>query len=204
MNPAIKSRIQAFRRAMELSAGDEAEACRDMERWEEELQKFPRDSCELASNFLAQYLKDGNDTLCPYIIRLQTNNAFREAKISRMESHYIVALDGDYIDLTLDQFREHAEYVTGEPIESGGVLGELINTIRYHAGVDACSIQTLSVNVWGGKELYAWLSDKADLLLKTDVQSEGARAIGPLVSMNIQKNTAPQRTKDCRNNITED
>ncbi|MBB6117934.1 hypothetical protein F4826_004914 [Rahnella inusitata] len=187
MTPTVKHRIQAFRRAMELGTGDEADACRNMERWNEELQKFPYDSCELASNFLAQYLQEGDDTLCPYIIRLQTNNAFRESETSRMESHYIVALDGDYIDLTLDQFSEHDEYVTGEPIESRGTLGRLINKIRYHAGADACSIQTLSVNVWGGKELYAWLSDKADLLLKTDGQSEGGRAIGPLVSMDIQE-----------------
>ncbi|HAS1135163.1 TPA: hypothetical protein I3806_004622 [Enterobacter cloacae] len=51
-------RIKAFRRALELGAGERADGCRHFPRWKEELKNFPHGSCDLASNTLAQYLTD--------------------------------------------------------------------------------------------------------------------------------------------------
>lgn len=151
-------RIRAFRHALELAAGELAHECRHMPRWSTDMRNFPGGSCDLASNFLAQYLMHSQKGLHPYIIFMCGNNTFREEENATVNGHVIVALDGVYIDLTLDQFKEYPDYIIAEPIESAGTLGTLLQNIRKYEG----EIKTRPVDLEGGEKLYTWLRKAAN------------------------------------------
>jgi hypothetical protein len=96
MRPERVLRIKAFRRALELGGGEQADECRHFPRWETELRNFPHGSCDLASNTLAQYLAD---TEVPSLHHFYAGNAgFHEAEHSTVHGHVIVLLDGEYTD----------------------------------------------------------------------------------------------------------
>ncbi|MFK3662737.1 hypothetical protein ACI2I2_19855 [Scandinavium sp. NPDC088450] len=156
-------RIRAFRQALELGAGERANECRHFRRWKEELKNFPRGSCDLASNTLAQYLM-ATERCHPCIIFMEGNAGFHEAENSTVHGHVIVLLDGEYIDLTLDQFPEYPEYIPAEGVESGGPLGTLLRNIMKHKD----PVITRQVDLNGGEELSAWLSDTAESFLAGD------------------------------------
>lgn len=165
MREETRRLITAFRQALELAAGDRADECRTLPRWSKELKNFPHGSCDLASNFLAQYLKDRNSRLAPYILCMEGNTTFREEENSTVNGHVIVALNGEYIDLTLDQFCEYPHWIIAEKIESVGVLGTLLRKIQEHEG----TITTRNINLYAnrvpGQKLYNWLRDVADGLM---------------------------------------
>ncbi|EOC0866009.1 hypothetical protein VG539_004044 [Cronobacter muytjensii] len=81
------------------------------------MHNFPHGSCDMASNCLAQYLTDKK---CghPCIIFMDGSRL----ENSPVRAHVIVMLDGEYIDLTLDQFK-------GYPVYAGHLL--LAGTIVY-------------------------------------------------------------------------
>lgn len=156
-------RIKAFRRALELGAGERADGCRHFPRWKMELRNFPHGSCDLASNTLAQYLTD-TEGCHPCIIFMEGNAGFHEAENSTVHGHVIVLLDGEYTDLTLDQFDEYPDYIPYEPVESGGQIGKLLRNIMKHEN----PVKTRQVDLDGGEELYAWLRDTVDEVLEAD------------------------------------
>lgn len=156
-------RIRAFRKALELGANERAHECSNFPRWYTDLRNFPRGSCELASNALAQYLMD-NESCQPCIIFMHGNGWFHKAENSNVHAHVIVLLDGEYIDLTLDQFAEYPEYIPAEPVESGGLIGTLLRGIIKHEG----PVKTRKVDLDGMEELYAWLRDTTDTVLAAD------------------------------------
>jgi len=153
-------RIRAFREALELAAAEQREEYRGLACWLD-LKDFPGGSCDLASNFLARYLMDSDKGLHPCIICMCGNDTFREAESSTVNGHVIVMLDGNYIDLTLDQFEEYASYIQAEPIESGGVICSLLHKIHMHEG----EISTRPVRIGDGHDLFSLLSQSADELL---------------------------------------
>lgn len=168
METKVRKCVKAFRIALEL-ARDSADECGDLYRWNPGVKEFPGSSCDLTSHFLAQYLKDHDDTLCPYLLHLEGTEAFRKATGSTVLGHVIVALNGDYIDLTLDQFAEYDHYVTDKPIGSDGPLGRLLADIRRYSDDDH-AIRTLDINLDGGEKLYDWLRSTADDLLEKDLE----------------------------------
>ncbi|WP_312629573.1 hypothetical protein [Scandinavium sp.] len=162
MTPEIRRRIHAFRNALVLAADTRSHECFEMARWQE-LNVFPHGCCDLASNFLAQYLRDSNPDLKPVIIRMQTTEEFRHEYRSAIQSHVIVELTGWFIDLTLNQFADYEERVVIE--RNNGTLGSLIRGIKKHAGtVNNTDIQ-LDANDLNGSMLYSWLRETADHLL---------------------------------------
>lgn len=163
-------RIRAFRQALVLAAAEQREEYRVLPRWNE-LKEFPGGSCDLASNFLARYLMDSDKGLHPCIICMCGNDPFREAENSTVNGHVIVMVDGNYIDLTLDQFEEYASYIPAEPIESGGVIGSLIHKIQEHEG----EISTRPVSIGDGLELFSLLSQYADELLASDPEMQALK-----------------------------
>jgi hypothetical protein len=163
-------RIRAFRQALVLAAAEQREEYRVLPRWLD-LEDFPGGSCELASNFLARYLMDADKGLHPCIICMCGNNTFREAENSTVNGHVIVMLDGNYIDLTLDQFEEYASYVPAEPIESHGVIGSLLHKIQKHEG----EISTRPVSIGDGLELFSLLNQCADELLASDPEMQALK-----------------------------
>lgn len=128
-----------------------------------ELKNFPCGSYDLASNTLAKYLTD-TERCHPFIIFMQGNADFQEAENSTVHGHVIVLLDGEYIDLTLDQFPEYPGYIQAESVESGGPQGKLLrNIIKYE---DPVNIRRVALN--GGEALSAWLSEAAESVLAAD------------------------------------
>lgn len=95
---------------------------------------------------------------------MQGNADFHEAENSTVHAHVIVLLDGEYTDLTLDQFDEYPDYIPAEPVESDGQLGKLLRNIMKHEG----PIKTRQVDLDGGDTLYAWLRDTAEEALAAD------------------------------------
>ncbi|EZD09435.1 hypothetical protein BY93_22355, partial [Escherichia coli O157:H7 str. K6590] len=89
---------------------------------------------------------------------------FHEAENSTVHGHVIVLLDGEYIDLTLDQFDEYPDYIPYEPVESDGQIGKLLRNIMKHED----PVKTRQIDLDGGEELYAWLRDTADEVLAAD------------------------------------
>ncbi|MCY2110132.1 hypothetical protein OW515_25710 [Klebsiella pneumoniae] len=133
-------RIRAFRQALENAARMQPAKLRDESRWCE-LRQFPGGSCDLASNGLAQYLME-SEGCHPCIIFMHGNGDFHIAENSTVHAHVIVLLDGEYIDLTLDQFDEYPGYVPYEPVESDGQIGKLLRNIMKHEG----PVKTRKVN----------------------------------------------------------
>lgn len=163
MNGEIRRLIHAFRNALVLAADTRSHECFQFHRWSE-LNSFPHGCCDLASNFLAQYLRDSDPALQPVIIHLKTTTDFREECHSTIKSHVIVELDGWYIDLTLNQFEEHINRV--EIDNRTGTLGSLLRKIRDQGGeVTERDIQLVAGLDDDGSELYAWLRATADGLL---------------------------------------
>ncbi|SOD79437.1 hypothetical protein SAMN06272783_4874 [Serratia sp. JKS296] len=163
MTPEIRRRIHAFRNALVLATDTHSNECFWMNRWQE-LNDFPHGCCDLASNFLAQYLQDSDPALNPVIVHMQTTPDFRINESSTIKSHVIVELEGWFIDLTLSQFTEYRSRVI---IESrGGTLDNLLRNIRYYGGkVTERGVQLNAGLDNDGRALYDWLLATADSLL---------------------------------------
>ncbi len=160
MRAETKFRIQAFHQALKQAARKKPKACRASCYWCA-LENFPNGSCDLASNCLAKYLKECQTKGEPGILFMQGSETFREVTNSTVHSHVIVMLNGEYIDLTLDQFDEYADYIpAAEPIESGGVLGSLLRKILQYEG----EIETRQINIVD-ENIYIWLRDRANEIL---------------------------------------
>lgn len=163
MTPEIRHRIHAFRNALVLAADTRSNECFRMDRWKE-LNAFPHGCCDLASNFLAQYLQDGDPSLKPVIIHMETTEDFREEYRSTIKSHVIVEVTGWFVDLTLNQFAEYQNRVVID--DRTGTVISLLRDIRGSGGtVTKRSIQLDARPDEDGHELYAWLRDTADNLL---------------------------------------
>lgn len=163
MNDEIRQRIHAFRNALVLAADTRSHECFHMGRWKTEVNSFPHGSCDLASNFLAQYLKDGDPALQPLIVHMQTSLEFRKEHHSTIYSHVVVELDDWYIDLTLNQFDEYRHRV--EIDNQTGILGSMLRNIVKKGGtVEYRDIHLHSANQDGGR-LYSWLRATANSLL---------------------------------------
>ncbi|EJV9473449.1 hypothetical protein PO820_003645 [Cronobacter sakazakii] len=176
MREHIECRVRAFRKALELARGCPDE-CGHLGRWKTELRNFPRGSCDMASNCLARYLSE-KESVHPCIIYMNGRNL----KNSPFHAHVIVMLDGEYIDLTLDQSKRYSDYIVSEPIESQGVIGTLLRRIREAEG----TIETRPVKVSsreGGEDMYAWLRDKADQIL----EEEKNRVVGTEPGCPVEK-----------------
>ena len=156
-------RIKAFRRALELGGGERADGCRHFPRWKTELRNFCTAAADLASNTLAYHSRNERDAIRASFLWKGTL-AFSEAENSTVHGHVIVLLDGEYIDLTLDQFDEYPDYIPYEPVESDGQIGKLLRNIMKHEGPS----KTRQIDLDGGEELYARLRDTADEVLATD------------------------------------
>jgi len=94
------------------------------------------------------------------------NQDFHKAENSTVHAHVIVIHNGEYIDLTLDQFDEYTDYIAAEPLETSGVIGRLLRKIPQYEG----EIETRRINVDRLQGIYAWLRNRADIILKADPQ----------------------------------
>ncbi|EAN2294117.1 hypothetical protein LJ649_003377 [Salmonella enterica] len=163
MTPEIRRRIHAFRNALVLAADTRSNECFRMGRWQE-LNAFPHGCCDLASNFLAQYLQDSDPLLKPVIIHLQTTAEFRDEFKSSIESHVITEVTGWFVDLTLNQFAEYQDRVVID--DRTGTVAALLRDIQASGGtVTKRSIQLDAGLDEDGHELFDWLSATADNLL---------------------------------------
>lgn len=160
-------RIRAFRQALEKAVRELPEEYRNGPRWCE-LKNFPAGSCDLASNCLAQYLKDCGERGEPCILFMCGNETFRKEENSTVHGHVIVILNGEYIDLTLDQFDEYTDYIPAESLETGGVLGTLLRKIPQYEG----EIETRRINLDRLQGIYPWLRNRADGILKADPERQ--------------------------------
>ncbi|MGL4200816.1 MAG: hypothetical protein ACRCTT_05125 [Enterobacter roggenkampii] len=178
MKTEVRKCVKAFRQALELATGERSgEPVPHL--WRNDLKAFPRGCCELASQTLVRYLMEHDDKLFPYVIA--TN--WVENTVER--GHVFVALDGDYIDLTLDQFPEHKEWIVAEPVESGGQMGALLQKVRNLEGSITTRKVTLDVIPGDGHRLYGWLKATADSLLAAAGQNVKPERSPALVSRNI-------------------
>ncbi|EAO5055869.1 hypothetical protein FZH48_26015 [Salmonella enterica] len=169
MTPEIRRRIHAFRNSLVLAADTRSNECFRMGRWQE-LNAFPHGSCDLASNFLAQYLQDGDPSLKPVIIHMETTEDFRKEYRSTIKSHVIVEVTGWFVDLTLNQFAEYQDRVVID--DRTGTVGALLKDIRASGGtVTKRSIQLDAGLDEDGHELFDWLSATADSLMASSQPS---------------------------------
>lgn len=162
MTDENKRRIHAFRNALVLAADTRSHECFEMGRWQE-LNEFPYSCCDLASNFLAQYLRDSDPTLRPVIIHIQATQSYRNDKASTIHSHVMVALGDKYIDLTLNQFAENNRRVIIE--DKYGTLATMQREIQQFGGTITRRKINIDNTVENGDDLYNWLRNTADCLL---------------------------------------
>lgn len=178
MSPETRARVKAFRQALELAAGERAtEPVPAL--WRDDLKWFPRGCCELASQTLVRYLKDHDKNRFPSIMAL----AWDEGEVAH--GHVFVALDGEYIDLTLDQFDGFDDWVASEPTESGGQVGDLIRKVRALGGTITSRELTLDVVPGHGHQLYDWLKNTADSLKVAESGNGMSGSLPVLVSTDI-------------------
>ncbi|WP_249420889.1 hypothetical protein [Enterobacter sp. RHBSTW-01064] len=178
MNADTRARVEAFRRALELAAGERSGEPVPFV-WRDFLRAFPRGCCELASQTLAEYLTEDGSNLHPYIIAMKwTENAGNHG-------HVIVALDGEYIDLTLDQFDGYHDRIVVEPVEYGGQIAGFIQKVRAHGGTLSTRELTFDGIPDQAWKLYAWLKEVADDLLAASGQGRAPDSMPLLVSTEI-------------------
>ncbi len=178
MNADTRARVKAFRRALELAAYERsAEPVPSV--WRDDLKAFPAGCCELASQTLREYLTEDGSKLHPYIIGMEwTENASNHG-------HVIVALDGEYIDLTLDQFDGYDDWVLAEPVESGGLIAGFIQNVRAHGGTLSTRERTFDGIPDLAWNLYAWLKAVADDLLAASGQGRAPDSMPLPVSTEV-------------------
>ncbi|EGI16428.1 conserved hypothetical protein [Escherichia coli M605] len=123
MNVDTRACVETFRRALELAACERS-AKPAPSVWHDVVKDFPDGCCELASQTLVQYLIGHNEKLFPYVIGMQWDDG------PDRHDHVIVALDGEYTDLTLDQFDGYHDRIVAEPVESGGQNAGFIHKVR--------------------------------------------------------------------------
>ncbi|MEQ9971407.1 hypothetical protein ABRP72_19775 [Pectobacterium carotovorum] len=179
MRAETEARVKAFRRALALAAGERASEP-VLSAWRDWLKSFPAGCCELASQTLAHYLSDHDNKLFPYVIAMQW------IENSGQHGHVIVALDGDYIDLTLDQFDGYGDWIVAEPIESGGQISTFLQRIRNQGGSLTTRKLTLDGIPGDAWKLYAWLKEVADSLLGVGGQAVNSGSMPLLVSTEIR------------------
>lgn len=178
MRADTRARVEAFRCALELAARERAgESVPSV--WRDVLKDFPAGCCELASQTLAQYLYEDGSNLHPFIICMEWNDG------PLRHGHVIVALDGEYIDLTLDQFPGYHERIVAEPVESGGQISAFIQKVRDRGGILTTRERTFDGIPDQAWKLYAWLKEVADSLLVASGQNRKPAGMTQLVSMEI-------------------
>ncbi|ENU4520075.1 hypothetical protein ACE4FG_004229 [Salmonella enterica] len=178
MNADTRARVEAFRRALELAAYDRsAEPVSAV--WRDCLKDFPDGCCELASQTLAKYLTEDGSNLHPYVIGMQWDDG------PDRHGHVIVALDGEYIDLTLDQFDGYDEWIVAEPVESGGQIAVFIQKVRDQGGTFTTRERTFDGIPDDAGKLYGWLKATADSLLPVPGQGRSLGSMPLLVSTEI-------------------
>lgn len=84
--------------------------------------------------------------------------------------HVIVALNGEYIDLTLDQFPGYHDRIVAGPVESGRQIAGFIQKVRDQGGTLTTRERTFDGIPDQAWNLYAWLKEVADDLLATSGQ----------------------------------
>lgn len=99
--------------------------------------------------------------------------------------HVIVALDGEYIDLTLDQFDGYDDRIVAEPIEYGGQIAAFIQNVRAHGGTLSTRELTFDGIPDQAWKLYAWLKEVADDLLAASGQGRAPDSMPLLVSTEV-------------------
>ncbi|EPB8478860.1 hypothetical protein ACRTIQ_004778 [Escherichia coli] len=172
------ARVEAFRRALELAARERSGEPVPYV-WCDVLKDFPDGCCELASQTLVQYLMDHDEKLFPYVIGMQWDDG------PDRHGHVIVALDGEYIDLTLDQFDGYDDRIVVEPVESGGQIAGFIQKVRAHGGTLSTRELTFDGIPDQAWKLYAWLKEVADDLLAASGQGRAPDSMPLLVSREI-------------------
>ncbi|MDN8572562.1 hypothetical protein QZQ16_21125 [Enterobacter hormaechei] len=173
MTPETKRRILAFRQALELAAWDRAgEPVPSV--WRDVLKDFPAGCCELASQTLAEYLTEDGSNLHPYVIGMDWRVNAKDY------GHVIVALDGEYIDLTLDQFDGYDDRIVAEPVESGGKIAAFIQKVRDQGGTFTTRERTFDGIPDQAWNLYAWLKEVADDLLAASGQDRAPGSMPPV------------------------
>ncbi|MGX9334358.1 hypothetical protein ACWYA4_26690 (plasmid) [Klebsiella grimontii] len=178
MNADTRARVEVFRRALELAAYERSsEPVPSV--WRDSLKEFPLGCCELASQTLVKYLMEHNEKLFPYVIGMQWDDG------PDRHGHVIVALDGEYIDLTLDQFDGYDDWIVAEPVESGGQLGTFMQKVRGHGGTLSTRELTLKGIPDQAWKLYAWLKEVADDLLAASGQGRAPDSMPLLVSTEV-------------------
>ncbi len=99
--------------------------------------------------------------------------------------HVIIALDGDYIDLILDQFDGYDDWVLAEPIESGCQIAAFMQKVRNQGGAiitRELMFDGIPDQAW---KLYAWLKEVADGQLNASGQDRKPGSRPPPVSTGI-------------------
>jgi len=178
MRADTRARVKAFRCALELAANERSgEPVPSV--WRDWLEDFPRGCCELASQTLVRYLRDHDDKLFPYVIAMGWRVNAQDY------GHVIVALDGEYIDLTLDQFDGYDDWIVAEPIEAGGQIAAFMQKVRNQGGTLTTRELTFDGIPDQSRKLYAWLKEVADGLLAASGYDKKLGSMPPLVSMEI-------------------
>ena len=178
MREDTEARVKAFRRALELAAGERSEEPVPSV-WRDVLKDFPDGCCELTSQTLAEYLTEDGSNLHPYVIGMQWDDG------PDRHGHVIVALDGEYIDLTLDQFDGYHDRIVVEPVESGGQIAGFIQKVRAHGGTLSTRKRTFDGIPDQAYNLYAWLKEVADDLLAASGQGRAPGSMPLLVSTEV-------------------
>lgn len=178
MKAETGARVKAFRRALELAAGERSgEPVPSV--WRDSLKDFPDGCCELASQTLVRYLMEHDDKLFPYVIGMEWDDG------PDRHGHVIVALDGEYIDLTLDQFDGYYDQIVVEPVESGGQIAAFMQKVRDQGGTLTTRERTFDGIPDQAWNLYAWLKEVADSLLPASGQGSAPGSMPSLVSTEI-------------------
>ncbi|WP_444941079.1 hypothetical protein ACJJI3_00190 [Microbulbifer sp. ZKSA004] len=153
----LEEYVHRFRNALVKASEIESYRLYELERWEE-LNSFPFGACDLASNFLAMYLKEKG-------IQAKVIWCSNELeKYSGINFHVWLEVDDKFIDITISQFPEYSQdrvYICRKKYPS--ILSDIYNHCRDlgHHNFQEREIQ-LETSSGGGGKLYEEIRNMAD------------------------------------------
>lgn len=157
MNTELKKLIHALRNALVMASDTHSYVCFNMPRWSE-LNSFPYGCCDLASNFLAKYLREhGYESK---VIFFKCNE-----KVNKyINAHVILQVGEYYVDITRSQFDDSNARIAIE--DKYGPLAGIIRNVKKegHHSYQEREIN-LDTGTSQGIHLYHYVRDMADKLI---------------------------------------
>lgn len=153
----LKKAVHCFRNALFLTIETESHKVFTYSGWAE-LNAFPHGSCDIASNFLGQFLID-----CGFAVDvIYCNGAFK--KVPGVRSHVWLEVNEYYVDLTGCQFKLENDRVIFREKKERTWLRDYFELCKADGNANISGVE-INTAVDNRGDLYEYIADRARTML---------------------------------------